>query len=147
MLIAFVGVVAAFSLFVSTSALRAHACGWNRLAKTYRFDGSLPKPACRTTLSAALGQYQYATPLRFGVDGDALYIESPSMPFHPPLRIPWRQIRTTLGRHLFQRSVDLVFDADPRYRAKLTLKLATQLAEASNGALVVPEQPPSRFST
>ena len=85
-------------MWLSITGLLASVSGWATLAQTLAWTGPLPS---RTTshVTAMLRVVSYRGVLTLASDADALYLAiMPLFRFlHPPLRIPWGQIRVSDG--------------------------------------------------
>ena len=140
---------AALSTHVLVSLVAVRTSGWSALARGYRFDGTTPTMALRADLNSVLGWSSWSGHnygiLRVSADSDALYLEVRLVFGHPPLRIPWREVRAQHGRMWFQPCVELIFDVDPRVRLRLREQRAHELATLSGGTFKVPRRAPARL--
>ncbi|NTX35556.1 MULTISPECIES: hypothetical protein [unclassified Myxococcus] len=68
--------------------------GWFWLARRFRTDEPMPRGAI-SGVTGRMGWVHYRNSLTVGADEDGLYISMIPvvMPFHPPLFIPWSEVR------------------------------------------------------
>jgi hypothetical protein len=111
------------------------AGGWGKLARHYRatapFHGTV-----RRFRSARIGWSNYGGCLSVGTNPDGLYLAVvfPFRPGHPPLFIPWADVRATPVKGWLTSSFDLRFEKAPRVLVRLSVALGRQLAADANRA-------------
>ncbi len=91
--------------FPAISFVIAHTGGWGALAERYRYDGPIDQK--RYMRSGSFGAMRYKNMLTVAGDDSGLYL-AVFLPFrvgHPPMRIPWVDIR---GSVLAEYGVSLV---------------------------------------
>jgi hypothetical protein len=104
--------------------LFAYVGGWQRLSEKYRFDDIFPS-SCQGWQWGKFGWIEYKGCLWTAVDARGLYLKTGPLfffrAFHPPLLIPWSDIRrveekkiwwlSTLSVELNNLDVQIVLDA------------------------------------
>jgi hypothetical protein len=114
--------------------------GWRALASRYA-AGAMPAGERFAFRSAHLGGVSYGACLRItaGPGGLGLAVLPPFRPGHPPLVVPWPDVRAESERVFLVQRVRLTFAKAPGVTLRVSRRLATELARASRGALAVPE--------
>ena len=69
--------------------------GWSSLARRFRYDSPPPGGRRRSSLSACVGWSNYKFTLNVTTANEGLYLTVHPLfrPFHPPLLIPWAEVR------------------------------------------------------
>ncbi len=125
-------ILVAVAIWVAIS-LGVSMLGWARLAGAYAHDGRIPERRFRFRSAGFRWGAGYNRGVHFAVDSQALYLwVHPLLRIgHPPLRIPWSDIRPSAVRAGWVRRVDLELANAPRTVLRVTPRLARELAEAA----------------
>ena len=110
--------------------------GWRRLAKTYPDD--VPAEGVLFRLqSAQFGSVLYRGCVNVTVDPIRLRLSMMALCRlgHPPISIPWSDIRVEFGRAWFMDIGTLRFAKEPGITVRLRRRLVDRMAEASRGRL------------
>jgi len=126
------------TLWIGVTFLIGATGGWRTLGKTYALRGG-PFTGRRWHMqSGAMGGFaRYNNILTIGADLRGLYLAvfGPFRAGHPPLHIPWEQIRTRERRGWIFHSVDFTFAAAPGVQLSLSRKLAEEVMAVGGRAL------------
>ena len=124
------GLICLVSLILST------VDGWRRLAASYPDDIAVDGVTFRWQ-SAQFGSANYSGCLSVSVDHARLRL-AVALPFrvgHPPISIPWSDVRVELGRYWFREIGTARFARDPDVVVRSPRRLVERIAEASQGQL------------
>jgi hypothetical protein len=108
--------------------------GWGAVARAYPAHGPPPGRLLRFR-SIQVWNYvpfNYSGLVHAAAGPDGLYFRviAPFRPFHPPILIPWSDIKTEAGTLWFGAAyVDFRFDRCPGVRFRVTDRLAARLAD------------------
>lgn len=133
-------VVGSVGLWLLVCFIVSHLGGWSSLARIYRSE----KPFDGQTWHGCSGFFKffgsYRRTLTLGANSEGLYIAVLALfrLAHPPLYIPWSEVSAESGRSLVGPAIALHFARIPSVPLTMARSLATQLAQASNGGLVLP---------
>jgi hypothetical protein len=111
----------------------AHISGWSNLAHYYRATGPF-HGTVRHFRSGQLGWSNYGLCLTIGTNAEGLYLAVllPFRPGHPPLFVPWAQVRARYVRVWFTHRLEVRFERFPLVAFKFPARLGRQIAaEAS----------------
>ncbi|MER3440072.1 MAG: hypothetical protein C4296_01675 [Gemmataceae bacterium] len=110
--------------------IMAHLSGWARLAGRYRATYR-PQGPFWTIVAGAIGWCGYKG-LELCVASEGLYLEAPFIlrPWHPPLLIPWSDLRVeAVTDKWWRRSLHLAVGDPPVARLRLPLKVADAIEQ------------------
>ncbi|MCG8457046.1 MAG: hypothetical protein MI919_12255, partial [Holophagales bacterium] len=125
-----VAVALVYMCFVSSER-----SGWRELARRYRKRGRFRGPRLRWR-SAMLNDFAFHRTLHLGVGPDGLFLVPvlPVRPFHPPLEVPWVELRSRPFERTYSRGLELASirspaagDGSGEDEAELRLELAEDL--------------------
>jgi hypothetical protein len=143
---------ALFVIFwIAVLNLVARAFGWSRLAKEYRyalrFDG-VKKRFCSGELAGGpfLGlPSNYGLCLTTGSNPQGLYlaVQAPFRPGHPPVLIPWSDIKPKVERRWYGDSIVFNFERVAPVRLRLASRLARQLVANAGTTEIEPIDQPA----
>jgi hypothetical protein len=107
--------------------------GWGAVARAYPAPGPPPGRLFRfRALEVRAGlPFNYSGVAHAAAGPDGLYFSvfTPFRPFHPPILVPWSDVRTEAGRVWYGSAyVDFRFDRCPGVRFRVSDRLAAQLA-------------------
>lgn len=108
--------------------------GWEKLAKVYRYDGTFSGERWRFR-SCKINEYaNYNNCLTFGVNPKGLYMKVlPLFSFHhPPLLIPWTDIREEKVEGMIFTYLELTFTGVPEVRIRIIESLGEKLFHSGN---------------
>jgi len=119
------------------SFLVSHLSGWSTLAKDYA--ARRPFVGERWPFQSAAVRWilmSYNNGLTFGADREGFYVSVMFLlrPFHPPLFIPWSDVKVQRGKFCGSRFVRLRFEKQPFIPVVIGEKLANRMAEQAGGA-------------
>lgn len=107
----------------------AHINGWSNLGHHYRTSGSF-HGTVRRFRSGRLGWSNYGGCLTVGTNPEGLYLAVLFLfrPGHPPLFIPWPDVRATFIRGWLASRLELRFEKYPLVTLRLPAHLGRQIA-------------------
>jgi hypothetical protein len=116
--------------------------GWTRLAAAYScrepFQGYQKRFSSGTLLGGMfLGMpCDYNGCLTVGANGDGLYLAllPPFRPGHPPLFVPWSEVRASVEKSWLRTCTVFSFDQVPSIRLRLLHRLAQEIVEKAGAA-------------
>jgi hypothetical protein len=126
----FAGLLCLVSLILATVG------GWRRLAESYPDDISVEGVTFRWQ-SAQFGSANYGRCVNVTVDHARLRL-SIALLFrvaHPPISIPWSDIRVELDRSWLREIGTFTFAKEPHVAVRFKRRLVDRIAEASRGQL------------
>lgn len=111
----------------------ARVGGWEKLARAYRYDGTFNGKRWRFRSCKMNGYVNYNNCLTFSANPSGLYIDIlPLFRFHhPPLLIPWSDIREKKDKGFVFSYLELTFAAVPNVRLRLLESLGEKLLDAA----------------
>jgi hypothetical protein len=126
----FAGLLCLVSFILSTMG------GWRRLADSYPDD--VPVDGVRFRWQTALFRsVHYGGCLNVTVDRARLRfaVAFPVRMWHPPISIPWSDVRVALGKYWFREVGTFRFAKEPDVVVRVSRRLVRRIAEASQGKL------------
>lgn len=132
--------VGSVGLWLLVCFIVSHLGGWSSLAQRYRRE----EPFTGQMWHGCSGYFKplgsYRRVLTLGADSGGLYIATLALfrLAHPPLYVPWSDVSTEPSRSLVSSVVELHFARVPGVSLKIDPGLASRLANASSGGLVLP---------
>lgn len=109
-------------------------CGWYRLARCWRIDRRYrPQQLLFRFGSLSINGLNYNRCIRIGVSPEGLYLAPifllPAVLLHPPLLIPWGEIRSESVKRWFIHCDRLSFQSRPNIRVDVPAKVWRQVTE------------------
>lgn len=108
--------------------------GWEKLALTYRYDGTFSGKRWRFRSCKMNGYTNYNNCMTFGTNPVGLYMKIlPLFRFrHPPLLIPWPDIRKEQVKGVIFTYLELTFTMAPNVRVRINESLGEKLFHSGN---------------
>jgi hypothetical protein len=132
------GFLIGFPLFwCAIVLLLSRLSGWHRLSERFRARAPFAG-ATRSGCYGRLGHVSYRGTLTLGANDTGLYLAVMKIfaMGHPPLFIPWTEIRARRGRMLFIPVVTLAIGSPPT-ELRIHQKFSEPLERAANGRLAI----------
>jgi hypothetical protein len=132
------------SLWLFVCFILARVGGWEKLARVYRYDGKFSGERWRFRSCKMNGYTNYNNCLTFGVNPEGLYMKIlPLFRFHhPPLLIPWSDIKEEKVKGIIFSYRELTFTVVPNIRVRIISSLAEELLRGGrkqkSGAFISP---------
>ncbi len=113
--------------------------GWNKLAAQYEFKGKFPGRLF--SAGGQVGVANYGGILRLGADKEGFYLGVIFMfrIAHPPLYIPWQDVRAEEQKAFFMTNARLSFAKVPDMTLRIPKSAALKLKELSGTRNALPE--------
>lgn len=108
-------------IWIAVSLLAALLSGWLKLSAHYRTDRA-PQGRSSGYINATLGFVGYRRSLRIHTDADGLFLTvmAPFRVGHPPLFIPWRNVREAkLEKFLWKETIKVTLGDKPGVSLKV----------------------------
>jgi hypothetical protein len=103
--------------------------GWEKLARVYRYNGKFKGERWRFRSCRMNGYTNYNNCLTFGANPAGLYLKTlPMFRFqHPPLLIPWSEIREGKAKGMIITYLELTFTRAPNVRVRIIESLGEKI--------------------
>jgi hypothetical protein len=124
-----------FGLFFAfICIILSHIGGWKKLAEVYRYDGQFCGRRWRFRSCRMNGFVNYNNCLTFGAGAEGLYINIfPIFRFrHPPLLIPWSEIKEEKTKGIIFEYRELTFAGVPSVKMRIITSLAEEIFDRQN---------------
>ena len=126
------------AIWIAATVSISRMTGWHRLAEKYAM-AEMPDIRFARAVHVYWGSVMLSGNIyTVGADREALYL-GVLFPFragHPPLRIPWRDIKAQRVKRLFLPRVSLAFGGGLSRPFEISDRVAERLGTDSSGALV-----------
>lgn len=117
------------AIWIFVSFILSRVGGWEKLAQVYRYDGEFKGERWRFRSCRMNGFVNYNNCLTFGANPEGLYINIlPMFLFrHPPLLIPWSEIKEEKTKGIIFEYRELSFAGVPNVKMRINASLAEEL--------------------
>lgn len=121
-------------IWVFICIILSHIGGWKKLAEIYRYDGQFSGKRWRFRSCRMNGFINYNNCLTFGAGAEGLYINIfPVFRFHhPPLLIPWSEIKEENTKGIIFEYRELSFARVPSVKMRIITTLAEEIFDRQN---------------
>lgn len=102
------------AFWIGTLHLLSRIGGWHRLSADYTYSGTVPRPQF-SWVSALIGWVGYNNILRLHLSDQGIHVSVPA-PFkfgHPPLFIPWSEVKSRTSRRVLWSKLERLSIGSP----------------------------------